>query len=93
MQEVKKPKKPLIFYYIVVLLILMLINFLAVPWAAQRMVQSVDYGTFMEMTEQKQIGQVQVQEQEKPDYFYGQRQYSHIQNRHDAGSGTDRAAV
>ena len=69
MQEVKKPKKPLIFYYIVVLLILMLINFLAVPWAAQRMVQSVDYGTFMEMTEQKQIGQVQVQEQENQIIF------------------------
>ena len=64
MQEVKKPKKPLIFYYVVVLLILMLINFLAVPWIAQRRIKSVDYGTFMEMTEQKEIGQVQVQEQE-----------------------------
>ena len=69
MQEVKKPKKPLIFYYVVVLLILMLINFLAVPWIAQRRIKSVDYGTFMEMTEQKEIGQVQVQEQENQIIF------------------------
>ena len=62
MNEVKSPKKPLLFYYGVVLLILMLFNFLAMPWLAQRQVREVDYGTFMTMTEEHQIGQVEVQE-------------------------------
>ena len=52
MQEVKKPKKPLIFYYVVAMLVLLLFNFLAMPWLAQRRIQEVDYGTFMSMTKQ-----------------------------------------
>ena len=60
MNEVKQPKKPLIYYYLVVLLILGLFNFLAMPWFLQRQIQEVDYGTFMSMTEEKDIGQVDV---------------------------------
>ncbi len=63
MHEVKTPKKPLIFYYCVALLLLALFNFLAMPWLAQRQIREVDYGTFMSMTENKEIGLVEVQEQ------------------------------
>ena len=63
MNEVKKPKKPLIFYYVLVLLILLLFNFLAMPWLMQRQAQQVDYGTFLEMAENKELGQVEVQQQ------------------------------
>ncbi len=69
MQEIKQPKKPLIFYYVIVMLILLLFNFLAMPWLAQRQVQEVDYGTFMTMTKEKNIGQVEVQEQENQIIF------------------------
>ena len=62
MNEVKQPKKPLIYYYLVVLLILGLFNFLAMPWFLERQIQEVDYGTFMSMTEEKDIGQVDVQQ-------------------------------
>lgn len=62
MNEVKNPKKPLIYYYGIALLVLLLINFLAVPFLTQRQIKEVDYGTFMEMTEKKQIGQVEIQE-------------------------------
>ncbi len=62
MNEVKKPKKPLIYYYGIVLVALLLFNFLAVPWLSQRQVKEVDYGTFMTMTEEKQVGKVEVQD-------------------------------
>ncbi len=61
MNEVKKPKKPLLFYYAIALLILMLFNFIAMPWFARRQIKEVDYGTFMTMTENKEIGQVEIQ--------------------------------
>ena len=64
MQEVKKPKKPLIFYYGIVLIILLLFNFIAVPWLAQRQIKQVDYGTFMDMAKNHELGQVQVQQQD-----------------------------
>ena len=69
MNEVKTPKKPLIFYYVIMLLILLLFNFLAMPWIAQRQVQEVDYNTFLEMAEDKEIGQVEVQETENQILF------------------------
>ena len=62
MNEIKTPKKPLIYYYGIALLLLMLFNFLAIPWMAQRQVQEVDYGTFMTMTENREIGRVEVQD-------------------------------
>ena len=64
MNEVKTPKKPLIYYYAIMLLILLLFNFLAMPWIAQRQIQEVDYGTFMQMARDKEIGQVEVQKTE-----------------------------
>ena len=51
MKEVRPPKRPLIFYYCVAVLILLLFNFLAMPWLAQRQIQDVDYGTFLDMAE------------------------------------------
>ena len=77
MQEVKKPKKPLIFYYVVAMLVLLLFNFLAMPWLAQRRIQEVDYGTFMSMTEEGNIGQVEVQEQENQ-ILFTDKEYQHI---------------
>ena len=64
MNEVKRPKKPLIYYYTIVLLILLLFNFLAMPWMMERQIQQVDYGTFITMTEEKEIGQVEIQTQD-----------------------------
>lgn len=64
MNEVKRPKKPLIYYYVIVLLVLLLFNFLAMPWLAGRQIQEVDYSTFIEMAEDKEIGTVEIQEQE-----------------------------
>ena len=69
MQEVKKPKKPLIFYYVIVLLVLLLFNFLAMPWLAQRQIQEVDYGTFMDMAAKQELGQVEVQEEDNQILF------------------------
>lgn len=69
MNEVKTPKKPLIYYYVIAMLVLLLINFLLVPWLAQREILEVDYGTFITMTNEKQIGQVEVQEQENQILF------------------------
>ena len=64
MNEVKKPKKPLIFYYALVLVALLLINMLLVPYLAEKQVKEVDYGTFMDMTENKEIGQVEISDDE-----------------------------
>ena len=64
MNEVKKPKKPLLFYYMLVLVAILLINMLLVPYMAERQVKEVDYGTFMEMTANKEIGEVQISENE-----------------------------
>ncbi len=69
MQEVQKPKKPLIFYYGIVLVVLMLVNFFAMPWFLQRQVREVDYSTFMEMAENQELGQVEVQRQDQQIIF------------------------
>ena len=61
MKEVKSPKKPLIYYYGIVLLILFLFNLIVTPLLAQGQVVEVDYGTFMQMIEDKDIGMVQVE--------------------------------
>ena len=64
MKEVKSPKKPLIYYYGIVLLVLMLFNLLALPTLTERQIKEVDYGTFMTMTENGEIGRAEIQEQE-----------------------------
>ena len=61
MKEVKPSKKPLAIYYAIVLLVLLIINLVVMPWLAERQVQEVDYGTFMSMTEQENIGKVDIQ--------------------------------
>ena len=64
MKEVKTPKKPLLFYYAVALLVLFLFNLLAMPWLAEHQIKDVDYNTFVSMTEKKEIGQVEIQQQD-----------------------------
>ena len=61
MKEVKPSKKPLAIYYAIVLLVLLVINLVVMPWLAERQMQEVDYGTFMSMTEQENIGKVDIQ--------------------------------
>lgn len=62
MKEVKSPKKPLIYYYVIVLLVLAAFNFFVSPLLLSRQVTEVDYGTFMSMTEKKNIGRVDVED-------------------------------
>ena len=62
MNEVKKPKKPLIYYYSIVLLVLLLLNVIVMPAIRQLQIKEVDYGTFMTMINQKQVGKVEVQD-------------------------------
>ena len=61
MKEVKTPRKPLAIYYAIVLLMLLLLNFVLLPWMEERQIKEVDYGTFMTMTEEKNIGRVDVE--------------------------------
>ena len=63
MNEVKSPKKPLLFYYILVLMFLLLFNLLAMPWMAEHRIEDVDYNTFVTMTENGEIGKVEIQQQ------------------------------
>ena len=61
MKEVKTPRKPLAIYYALVLLMLLLLNLVLLPWMEERQVKEVDYGTFMTMTEEKNIGRVDIE--------------------------------
>ena len=61
MKEVKTPRKPLAIYYALVLLMLLLLNFVLLPWMEERQIKEVDYGTFMTMTEEKDIGRVDIE--------------------------------
>ena len=61
MKEVKTPRKPLAIYYAIVLLMLLLLNLVLLPWMEERQIKEVDYGTFMTMTEEKNIGRVDVE--------------------------------
>lgn len=69
MNEVKKPKKPLIYYYFVVILILILFNALAVPRLMEHRIHKVDYNTFIQMTEKRKVGQVEIKEKENSIVF------------------------
>ncbi len=64
MNEVKRPKKPLLFYYGIALCIIVLFNSIVVPWFMERRITEVDYGTFMSMTAEKNIGLVEINEAE-----------------------------
>ncbi len=61
MKEVKTPRKPLAIYYAIVLLTLLLFNLVLLPWMEERQIKEVDYGTFMTMTEEKNIGRVDIE--------------------------------
>ena len=69
MQEVKKPRKPLIYYYIIVLAALLIFNFLFMPWAAERRVTEVGYDRFIEMTEEEDVGQVEINQEDNEIVF------------------------
>ena len=71
MNEVKSPKKPLIFYYAVVLLAVVLFNTLAMPWLAEHAIRDVDYNTFVSMVQEGKVGQVEIQEQNNRILFTG----------------------
>ena len=62
MNEVKAPKKPLIYYYCIVMLVLLLMNLFIAPLLRQARIKEVDYGTFMSMTENKEIGEVEIED-------------------------------
>ena len=64
MNEVKEPKKPIIFYYMIVMVVLLLFNALTMPWLLERKIQNVGYDTFLSMTEEKNIGYVEIDNQE-----------------------------
>ena len=64
MNEVKSPKKPLLYYYLLVLMVLLLFNLLAMPWISEHQIKEVDYNTFVSMVEKKEIGKVDIQEQD-----------------------------
>ena len=62
-KNVKPPVKPLLYYYFVVMLLVMLFNFIAMPWISEHQIKDVDYNTFVTMTEQGEVGRVEIQEQ------------------------------
>ena len=64
MNEVRPPKKPLLYYYGIVLIVVMLFNFLAMPWLSEHQIKDVDYNTFVTMTENGEVGRAQIQEQD-----------------------------
>ena len=64
MNEVKQPKRPLIYYYGLMLLLLMLFNFLFMPWLTKRQIHEVDYNTFVTMVEEGDVGAAEIQAQE-----------------------------
>ena len=71
MNEVKSPKKPLIYYYFVVMLVVMLFNLLTMPWLMEHQIQEVDYNTFVSMVESGQVSQAEIQEADNRILFTG----------------------
>ena len=85
MEQVKRPKKPLMFYYTIVLIILILFNIIAMPYMKEKQIKDVDYGTFISMTEKKEIKKVELQKriiqfylQEKTGRLFTKRRWSMI---------------
>lgn len=64
MNEVKSPKKTLLYYYLVAIMIVVLFNFIAMPWISEHQIRDVDYNTFVTMTEQGEVGKVEIQQQD-----------------------------
>ena len=74
MKEVKSPKRPLIYYYLIALGVILLFNMLVMPIMSMNQVLEVDYGTFVQMAEDKNLGQVEVNETENQIVFTDKEQ-------------------
>ena len=85
MNEVKSPKKPLLYYYVVALLVVMLFNFIAMPWMAEHQIKEVDYNTFVTMTEQGEVGKVEIQQQDNRILFTSADEKNGLQDGGGAG--------
>ena len=71
MNEVKSPKKPLLYYYTIVLILLLVFNFVAMPWISEHQIKEVDYNTFIEMVDKGQVSAVEIQQQNNRILFQG----------------------
>lgn len=63
MKEFQKPKKPIIFYYLAALAILLLLNSLVFPTLMRPKIENVDYSTFLNMLDSKEVAMVQKQQE------------------------------
>ena len=71
MNEVKSPKKPLMYYYTIVLILLLVFNFVAMPWISEHQINEVDYNTFINMVDNGEVSTVEIQEQNNRILFQG----------------------
>ena len=71
MNEVKSPKKPLVYYYTIVLILLLVFNFVAMPWISEHQIKEVDYNTFINMVDRGEVSAVEIQEQNNRILFKG----------------------
>ncbi len=71
MNEVKSPKKPLVYYYTIVLILLLVFNFVAMPWISEHQIKEVDYNTFVNMIDKGQVSAAEIQEQNNRILFKG----------------------
>ena len=71
MNEVKSPKKPLMYYYTIVLILLLVFNFVAMPWISEHQIKEVDYNTFIEMVDKGEVSAVEIQQQNNRILFQG----------------------
>ena len=71
MNEVKSPKKPLMYYYTIVLILLLVFNFVAMPWISEHQIKEVDYNTFINMVDNGEVSTVEIQEQNNRILFQG----------------------
>ena len=71
MNEVKSPKKPLMYYYTIVLVLLLVFNFVAMPWISEHQIKEVDYNTFINMVDNGEVSTVEIQEQNNRILFQG----------------------
>lgn len=71
MNEVKSPKKPMMYYYTIALILLLVFNFVAMPWISEHQIKEVDYNTFIEMVDKGQVSAVEIQQQNNRILFQG----------------------
>ena len=71
MNEVKSPKKPMMYYYTIVLILLLVFNFVAMPWISEHQIKEVDYNTFINMVDNGEVSAVEIQEQNNRILFQG----------------------